>query len=47
MKNGESFAVEFTVYENDTFKVTGAAKNGEPLERYSDFFQEILNDTGI
>lgn len=46
-KNGQSFAIEFQVFYDDTFKVTGAAKNGEQLDAYSDFFQQILNEIGI
>ena len=46
-KNGESFAIEFQIFSNDTFKVTGAARNGEPISTYSDFFQQILNEVGV
>ncbi len=46
-KNGKSFAVEFQVFSDDTFKVTGAAEGGEQLETYSDFFQEILSEVGV
>lgn len=46
-KDGESFVIEFQVFSDDTFKVTGAAKDGERLETYSDFFQQILNEVGI
>ena len=43
-KNGESFAIEFETYSDDTFRVTGASKNGEQLDAYSDFFQSILDE---
>ena len=43
-KNGESFAIEFETYSDDTFRVTGASKNGEELDAYSDFFQSILDE---
>lgn len=46
-KDGESFVLEFEVYTNDTFKLTGAAKNNSVIERYSDFFQEILDSLGF
>lgn len=45
-KNGKSFAIEFQVFSNDTFKVTGAAQDGEPITTYSDFFQQILSEVG-
>lgn len=47
MKNGEGFAFEFQIFTNDSFKLTGAAKNGKQLETYSDFFQQILNEVGV
>lgn len=47
MKNGEGFAFEFQIFSNDSFKLTGAAKNGEQIETYSDFFQQILNEVGV
>jgi len=46
-KAGQSFAIEFQIFYDDTFKVTGAAKGGEQIEAYSDFFQQILNEVGI
>lgn len=47
IKNGEGFAFEFQIFTNDSFKLTGAAKNGEQIETYSDFFQQILNEVGV
>ena len=46
-KNGSSFMLEFEVYENDTFKLTGAMQGDTVLERYADFFQSILDDLGL
>lgn len=46
-RNAESFAVEFTVYSNDTFKVSAAGKNGVRIDNYSEFFQEILSNAGL
>lgn len=46
-KNGEPFVLEFEVYANDVFKLTGAALNNVVLERYSDFFQGILDSLGL
>ena len=47
VKNGEKFAIEFSVYSDDTFKVTAAGKNGEKISNYSEFFQEILTSEGL
>ena len=47
LKNGEPFVLEFEVYANDVFKLTGAALNNTVLERYSDFFQGILDSLGF
>lgn len=46
-KNGSSFLLEFEVYANDTFKLTGAMQGDVVLERYADFFQSILDDLGL
>lgn len=46
-KGNEPFVLEFEVYANDTFKLTGAAQNNVALERYSDFFQGILDSLGF
>lgn len=46
-KNGSSFLLEFEVYANDTFKLTGAMQGDTVLERYADFFQGILDDLGL
>lgn len=46
-KNGEIFVLEFEVYSNDVFKLTGAALNNVVLERYADFFQGILDSLGL
>lgn len=46
-KNGDSFSIEFSVYSNDTFKITGAALNGEKVQDHSGFFQSILDDVGV
>ena len=46
-KGGSSFVLEFEVYENNTFKLTGAMQNDQAVERYSDFFQEILDSLGF
>lgn len=46
-KYRKSFVLEFEVYANDTFKLTGAAQDNVVLEKYSDFFQEILNSLGF
>lgn len=46
-KGGSSFVLEFEVYESNTFKLTGAMQNGQTVERYSDFFQEILDSLGF
>ena len=46
-RNGENFAIQFEVFSDDTFRITGAARNGEQIETYSDFFQQILNDVGV
>lgn len=46
-KGGSSFVLEFEVYESNTFKLTGAMQNGQTIERYSDFFQEILDSLGF
>ena len=46
-KNGEKYAIEFSVYSDDTFKVTAAGKNGEIISNYSEFFQEILLSEGL
>ena len=47
MRDNEYFALEFQVYEDDTFLLTGAAKGEDVIEEYADFFQEILNVVGI
>lgn len=47
IKNGVGFAFEFQIFENDSFKLTGAAQNGEQIETYSDFFQQILDEVGV
>ena len=47
LKDGELFVLEFEVYANDTFKLTGAARNNAVIERYSDFFQGILDSLGF
>lgn len=46
-KDGDTFAIEFTVFSNDTFKITGAALNGEKVEGHSSFFQSILDAVGV
>lgn len=46
-KGNSSFVLEFEVYANDTFKLTGAMQNDQPVERYSDFFQSILDSLGF
>jgi len=46
-KNGDSFSIEFSVYSNDTFKITGAALNGEKIQDHSGFFQSILDEVGV
>lgn len=46
-KAGSTFVLEFEVYENNTFKLTGAMQNDEAVERYSDFFQGILDNLGF
>ncbi len=46
-REGEGFSAEFQVFPDNTFTLTGAARNGEILERYADFFQEILDEVGI
>lgn len=46
-KNGMEFAFEFQTYENDTFRLTGAAQNGEQIETYADFFEQILYEVGV
>lgn len=46
-KGGSTFVLEFEVYENNTFKLTGAMQNDEAIERYSDFFQGILDSLGF
>lgn len=43
-KDGKSFAVEFETYSNDTFRLTGASKDGKQIDTYSDFFQSILDE---
>ena len=42
-----SFVLEFEVYENNTFKLTGAMQDNQAVERYSDFFQSILDSLGF
>lgn len=46
-KGGSSFALEFEVYESNTFKLTGAMQDDQAVERYSDFFQGILDSLGF
>lgn len=46
-KGNSSFVLEFEVYENNTFKLTGAMQNDQSVERYSDFFQSILDSLGF
>ncbi len=46
-KGGDSFTIEFQVYADDTFKVTGATQNDRKIDTYSDFFQEILDEVGV
>ena len=46
-RDGDTFAIEFTVFSNDTFKITGAALNGEKIEEHSSFFQSILDEVGV
>lgn len=46
-KEDSSFVLEFEVYENNTFKLTGAMQNDQSVERYSDFFQSILDSLGF
>lgn len=46
-KGGSSFILEFEVYESNTFKLTGAMQDDEVIERYSDFFQGILDSLGF
>ena len=46
-KNGESFIIRFQVFDNDTFKIIGAKKNGTELTDYNTYVQEILNSIGL
>lgn len=46
-KGDSSFVLEFEVYENNTFKLTGAMQNDQSVEQYSDFFQSILDSLGF
>lgn len=46
-KGGSTFVLEFEVYESNTFKLTGAMQDDEAIERYSDFFQGILDSLGF
>ena len=46
-KGDSSFVLEFEVYENNTFKLTGAMQNDQSVERYADFFQSILDTLGF
>ncbi len=46
-KGDSSFVLEFEVYENNTFKLTGAMQDNQAVERYSDFFQSILDSLGF
>lgn len=46
-KGDSSFVLEFEVYENNTFKLTGAMQDDQSVERYSDFFQSILDSLGF
>lgn len=46
-KNGDIFTVEFEVYTDNTFKLTGVDVNNESVENYSSYFQQILNDVGV
>jgi hypothetical protein len=46
-KAGEKFTLDFQLLPGDTFKLTGATKNGQEYERYSEFFQSILDEVGV
>ncbi len=46
-RDGAPFALEFEVYADDTFRLTGASQNNTALERYADFFQGILDTLGL
>lgn len=46
-KGDSSFVLEFEVYANDTFKLTGAMQDDQSVDRYSDFFQSILDSLGF
>lgn len=42
-KNGTLFVIEFEVYTDDTFRISGAAENGNKIDNYSEYFANILN----
>ncbi len=42
-KNGTLFVIEFEVYSDDTFRISGAAENGDKIDNYSGYFANILN----
>lgn len=47
IKEGVTFKIYFQIFANDTFKLISVTNNGESVERYSDFFQNILNEVGM
>lgn len=47
VRKGEPFDFIFDVFENDTFKLTGAVKNGKMVKNYSSMFQEALSEYGL
>jgi flagellar basal body-associated protein FliL len=46
-KDGSAFSVIFTVYPDDTFTLVGATKNNVEVGKYTEFFQNILNEVGF
>lgn len=46
-RDGVPFAFEFQTFRDETFKLTGASKDGKKEKAYSKFFQEALDNYGL
>ena len=46
-KNNDKFVVKFQVFGDDTFKLVGIDVNDNEVEKYSAYFQNILDEVGV
>ena len=46
-KEGSEFVIEFLIYSNNSFKISGALEYSIQLADYSAFSQNILDSRGI